>query len=259
MGKFLDRTGFRYGKLVCVRDTGKRTNVGRELIWECLCDCGNIREVRGGDLTSGSVTSCGCTKNPASQLNLTGYKFGRLTVVKLSEHRVHKGHRYWECICECGGTACTTTGALKSGHTRSCGCIQKEESAKALAITKDKPLRDTAIMTMFHRYKLGATNRNLDFNLTLTELTLLAESNCFYCNESRSSEYRSSAKNKVGQVHNLMGIDRTDSSKGYFYENCRPCCKDCNFAKSNKSESDYYEWVRKVYLCLEAKGVFKDG
>lgn len=58
-------------------------------------------------------------------LDLTGEKFGRLTVV---EHvgMNQRGKATWECRCECGNI-CTIEGVkLTSGHTKSCGCYNRD-------------------------------------------------------------------------------------------------------------------------------------
>lgn len=56
----IDMTGQRIGKLKVIKDSGKRYGKNREVLWKCLCDCGNICEVRGGHLRSGYTQSCGC-------------------------------------------------------------------------------------------------------------------------------------------------------------------------------------------------------
>lgn len=67
--------------------------------------------------------------------DLTGQKFGRLTVLKLAYKKPknnNKGTRcYWLCQCECGNTKNVLTEALKSGHTKSCGCLGKEQRLKS--------------------------------------------------------------------------------------------------------------------------------
>lgn len=40
------------------------------------------------------------------------------------------GHRLWECVCTCGNTCVVAAYKLKSGHTRSCGCLQKETASE---------------------------------------------------------------------------------------------------------------------------------
>ena len=59
MGKFVDITGQRFGRLVVQGDVGKRGNYG-EILWECLCDCGVLTFVRGYHLKKGRISSCGC-------------------------------------------------------------------------------------------------------------------------------------------------------------------------------------------------------
>ena len=51
--------GQRFGKLLVIKDSGQRTESGN-VIWECLCDCGNIVYVSTSNLQNGSVRSCGC-------------------------------------------------------------------------------------------------------------------------------------------------------------------------------------------------------
>lgn len=56
--------------------------------------------------------------------DLTNEKFGRLTVVAR-----HQG-KYWRCICDCGAERVVPSDKLKSGHTRSCGCLRAEVTAE---------------------------------------------------------------------------------------------------------------------------------
>lgn len=64
------------------------------------------------------------TKEPV--VNMVGNKFGRLTVVKISNKQI-KGHKtYIDCLCECGVLKTVSSGHVRSGLTQSCGCWQKE-------------------------------------------------------------------------------------------------------------------------------------
>lgn len=62
-------------------------------------------------------------------IDLTGQKFGRLTVIK-RDGKNKKRQALWLCQCDCGNLARTTTYLLKSGKTKSCGCLQKEIASK---------------------------------------------------------------------------------------------------------------------------------
>lgn len=59
--------------------------------------------------------------------DLTGQKFGRLTVIRHLERFERKNSTYaWLCECECGKQIQTCASKLQSGHTKSCGCMKAE-------------------------------------------------------------------------------------------------------------------------------------
>lgn len=55
-----DISGCRFGKLLVIRRCGSDKN--RNSLWECLCDCGNVRIVAKRLLTDGRAKSCGCSR-----------------------------------------------------------------------------------------------------------------------------------------------------------------------------------------------------
>lgn len=61
-------------------------------------------------------------------IDLTGQKFGLLTVVKRAENV--KGVQ-WVCKCDCGNTTIVRSYALKSGATKSCGCLRHIQYRKS--------------------------------------------------------------------------------------------------------------------------------
>lgn len=58
MGKFIDETGNRYGRLVVLEYAGK--NKHRQTHWLCRCSCGTEKVINGQSLRHGFTTSCGC-------------------------------------------------------------------------------------------------------------------------------------------------------------------------------------------------------
>lgn len=58
-------------------------------------------------------------------IDLTNKKFGRLTVIKRDITK-QGAQPYWVCQCECGNVKSIQGAALRSGHTKSCGCLQKD-------------------------------------------------------------------------------------------------------------------------------------
>ena len=67
-------------------------------------------------------------------VDLTGRKFGRLTVAQDLGTRDTRGckRRYWLCQCECGNMKEALAYELKSGHVQSCGCLKRDNAAAAL-------------------------------------------------------------------------------------------------------------------------------
>lgn len=61
-------------------------------------------------------------------IDLTGQKFGRLTVVEHvnSEQNTKNRSAKWLCLCECGNYKIVCSKSLKNGDTKSCGCYKKE-------------------------------------------------------------------------------------------------------------------------------------
>ena len=66
----------------------------------------------------------------AKFIDLTGRRFGRLVVIKF-DHKNEGGYLHWLCICDCGKEKIVYGYHLKSGATKSCGCLQKEMSSAA--------------------------------------------------------------------------------------------------------------------------------
>lgn len=129
--------GKKYNRLTFVRKTNEKSS--KSYLWLCKCDCGNYIKVRKYAVTSGNTKSCGCLKNESIARigkgrmdDLTGKKFGRLTVVKKSHTKKYNSNSniYWLCKCECNSETTVKTSHLKDGRIKSCGCLEKENLDK---------------------------------------------------------------------------------------------------------------------------------
>lgn len=132
MGQLEDLSGQRFGRLVAqypVHD-------GTRWRWHCQCDCGNTKDVIPHDLKRGMVKSCGCYRRDFRKRDLTGQRFGRLTVLGVAEDDMkHHGQR-WLCQCDCGNTVIVRCDGLVSGHTKGCGCENARRTTHGKADTK---------------------------------------------------------------------------------------------------------------------------
>lgn len=55
--------GDKFGRLTVIGKAGVKN---KQLIWECLCSCGTVKDVAGASLTKGLTKSCGCYRNEVS-------------------------------------------------------------------------------------------------------------------------------------------------------------------------------------------------
>lgn len=82
MGKNKDLVGLRFGMLAVISKADDYvTSAGRRYArWNCACDCGKNKVVRGTHLTSGATVSCGCYRESQLLKALTthGQKHHRL-------------------------------------------------------------------------------------------------------------------------------------------------------------------------------------
>lgn len=78
------------------------------------------------------------------RIDLTGQRFGRLTVIRY-DHAEHDG-AHWLCKCDCGTEKVLAGYSLRSGKTKSCGCLNAEASRakleKAREALKARPRKD---------------------------------------------------------------------------------------------------------------------
>ena len=61
------------------------------------------------------------------KLDLTGQRFGRLTVLECCG-RSKDGQKVYLCRCDCGTEKAVKSGNLRSGNTESCGCLSAEKT-----------------------------------------------------------------------------------------------------------------------------------
>jgi len=172
-------------------------------------------------------------------LDLRGHRYGRLMVMK-SLGKDKYNHYRWECLCDCGKKINLDTSTLRTGHTKSCGCLRKE-------YWRDRKRK----LPYFHLYThvLQQCKRKKIFcNITFDNFLVFTNiTKCHYCNhEITWSEYSSDNNIKFSSGYQL---DRKNNSNGYTTENCVACCSLCNSTKSNKF--NYSE------MCLLGKSISK--
>ena len=167
MAKFQDLSGQKFNRLTVIR---RDESVLNKVSWICKCECGNEISVTTSHLKCGHTQSCGCLQKEkareANFLDLTGQRFGRLTVIKEADKYISpQGLKFvqWLCKCDCGNDTIVLATNLKKGTTKSCGCYSIEQAKKRLFkdLTGQKFGRLTAIKPIENH-----TNSNGKFMMT---------------------------------------------------------------------------------------------
>jgi hypothetical protein len=254
LGKLIDITGQRFGRLIVIKLDHTEKGKNRHSYWLCKCDCGNEKIIDKNSLVGGGTQSCGCLREERLKeshqrdfVDLKNQKIGRLKIIKRGEDYISPGgfHRIqWLCQCDCGNTKLIASSSLLSGGTKSCGCLARERTSE---ITKGG-YGNSALNHIYYSYIKSAKKRNLNFDLSKEYFVELINENCYYCN-CRPKQISKNLWNNGDYIYN--GIDRVDSSKGYMIGNVVPCCGQCNRAKNSLPLNEFVDWIKSIHNNLD--------
>lgn len=150
--------------------------------------------------------------------DLSGQKFGRLLVVSFSGRR--ERCTLWLCKCDCGNTTIVSTSALKSGNTKSCGCLHRE-----YMIERNQKMAKHGAKTIDHE-----RDRLYDIWISMRKRCNLPSSDAYKYYGGRGIKvceewdkdyipFRDWALSNGYQKN--LSIDRIDTNGNYCPENCR--------------------------------------
>lgn len=146
------------------------------------------------------------------QQTMIGESFGRLTVVSLAEGAVHGKKRKWLCKCECGNFTIVNTQKLRSGHTRSCGCLSRrpENTAQIERHGKSKT----------HLYGVWQAMKDRCWNPNNPSYARYGGRGISFCDEWQSFTQFEQWALANGYERGLE-IDRINNDGDYTPDNCR--------------------------------------
>ena len=159
--------------------------------------------------------------------DITGIKFGRLTVVSFSHKSQSK--QYWDCKCECGNFIKVYRFSLISKDTRSCGCFRKERTIERSQTHGDTVERDE---TPEYRAWVGMKNRcNNPKTPGYKDYGARGIRVCKRWNKSFPAFLKD-----MGRKPPRTSLDRINNNGNYEPNNCRWATptEQCNNRRTNK-------------------------
>ena len=182
--------------------------------------------------------------------NLTGRKFGRLTVIKQSEDFISGGKKIagWYVFCDCNPNNIFRVRQkdLKRGHTQSCGCLVSENAKIVGKLNDGSKQKKYNKYDLSNGYGIGYTTKGEEFYFDLEDYDKIKN----FCWRINEDGYVVSQKNKTSiYMHRLiLNIVDADVFVDHIYHNkndnrksqLRICsntenCRNTTIGKNNKS------------------------
>lgn len=152
-------------------------------------------------------------------IDSTGQKFNRLLAVE----RFKKPNRceyFYKCVCDCGNTSIVSGHSLRTGRTKSCGCLIKENAGKNFETHK---LSKTPLFSVYSHMLDRTTEGRKNYKGNYKKYNIKV------CDEWRNDFtkfYNWALENgykyeKLPNGYNNWTLDRIDPLGDYSPENCR--------------------------------------
>ena len=132
-------------------------------------------------------------------IDLTGRKFGKLTALYRGEKAERGRSVKWYCLCDCGNYCWIGSNALRTGNSKSCGCLKKETSSKSGRKNKGRRKRFNSFEFM-DDCVIGYDNKGNSFYIDTEDLDKV-QKYCWY--KSKDGYWMSSYTDDEGQHKHL--------------------------------------------------------
>lgn len=172
--------------------------------------------------------------------DLTGHKYGKLTVLKLSEQRL-RGIPSWDCLCECGNLKTSCAMDLRAGQVTSCGCAQHKGTPK-----------DISGVVFFELTALESTNIKSNNGDFIWKCACSCGTSCEYplgqLNSGSATNCGCKTSSKISAANFVHGMKDTPEYRSWSHARERIFNSDCpeylNYgARGLTFESDWGEFI----------------
>lgn len=145
-------------------------------------------------------------------IDLTGRRFGRLTVLRKAMPKDGCTNAVWLCLCDCGKEVVVRSTSLRKGESKSCGCFRSEAMSKKMTTHGQSTSRLAHIWYLMKERCCCKTNKAYE-NYGGRGITV--------CQEWLDSFEAFRDWALANGYSDELTIDRKDNDKGYSPENCR--------------------------------------
>jgi len=226
-------------------------------------------------------------------IDLTGKRFGWLTVVAITEERIH-GSVVWLCKCNCGNETKGLSTSLIGGGKKSCGCLsgiknrigQRFGQLIVIALAKEryhegavwickcdcgneKMIPVTALVSghtkscgCLHKKQVSkkpyeALYKILEFAAKKRNLDIISFDEFLWYTNIKHCFYCGAnirwVKCNTGKNGRHYNLDRIDNSLGYILKNIVVCCPKCNQMKHTLTQKEFLKKCKQVAEYQESK------
>jgi hypothetical protein len=215
---------------------GSRTKLVRMVHVRCECgfeDTRRYHTLKQAEDRVDDLRGCVHCKNESQVVDLTGKRFGLLTVL-LRDRIDPKNHNaYWKCRCDCGGTPIVKADSLVKGATASCGCLVTRTGASHPRWKGHGEISSS----QWTRTRRNANLRDIPFEITIEEAWALFLTQRRCCALTGEPLHLRRCRGEFPSA----SLDRIDSTKGYVLSNVQWVQKQVNLAKRDVPQDDFIQ------------------
>ncbi len=173
--------------------------------------------------------------------SLVGKTFGRLTVIDIDYEKTKYGRYYYKCLCSCGNYTSVSSSHLITGHTQSCGCLNKEIVSEMVSGRTRK--QNEIMLYEDAGFGIGFFNNSDNFFLFDIEDVDVVKSRCWYDGGGYArSRIRKDDENDEAFLHRSIISkysgkinEEVDHINNFTYDNRKVNLRECDRSQNIKN------------------------